>query len=45
MCLSNMKQRIDITIDGKILDKFREKFVRKKGDLSNKIEELIKNAI
>jgi hypothetical protein len=35
------KTRIDITIDTKLLLKFRKKFVVKKGDLSNIIQELI----
>ncbi len=41
MCLSVMKVRLDIHIDEKINCKFRKKFVRKKGDLSKKIEELM----
>ena len=48
MCIFIMvktKIRIDITIEETLLNKFREKYVRKKGDLSNKIEELIKNAL
>ena len=40
-----MKIRIDVTIEDKLINEFRERFVRKKGDLSNKIEELIKNAL
>jgi len=42
MCLCVMnKTRIDLHIDHKVEKKFREKFVRKKGDLSKKIEELM----
>ena len=33
--------RIHIILDGKIEEKFRKKFVRKKGDLSKQIEKLI----
>jgi hypothetical protein len=35
------KSRIDITIRNDILQRFRKKFVAKKGDLSNIIQELM----
>ena len=37
-----MKTRLDIRIDSKIEERFRKKFVRKKGDISKKIEELMR---
>ncbi|KKL16884.1 hypothetical protein LCGC14_2491070 [marine sediment metagenome] len=37
-----MKVRIHITIDEKLDKRFRDKFVRKKGDYSDKIEMLMK---
>lgn len=40
-----MKTRLDIHIDSKIERRFRIKFVRKKGDISKKIEELMKESL
>ena len=45
MCIYIMKVRIDFKIDKEVIDNFREKFVRKRGDLSNKIEELIRREL
>jgi len=36
---------LKIVIDDKLEREFRKRFIRKKGDLSNKIQELIKNAL
>lgn len=41
MCSCVMKIRLHIFINSKVNDKFRKKFIRKKGDLSKKIEELM----
>lgn len=41
MCIYFMKIRLDITIDDKIADNFRLMFVKKKGDLSKKIEDMM----
>lgn len=35
------KERIQITIDEEVIKEFRERFVRRKGDLSNKIQNLM----
>ena len=35
------KGRIHITIDKDILDEFRENFIRKKGDISEKIQKMM----
>jgi hypothetical protein len=40
-----MEVRIHIVIDSKVDDKFREKFIRKKGDYSKKIQELMEKEI
>ena len=40
-----MKTRLDLRIDSKIEQRFRKKFIRKKGDLSNKIEELMRESL
>jgi len=39
------KSRIHIIIDGELDERFRKKFVRRKGDYSIKIEELIKESL
>lgn len=36
-----MKIKINLTINKKINDEYREKFIRKKGDLSKQIEEMM----
>jgi len=40
-----MKTRLDLRIDSKIEQRFRKKFIRKKGDLSKKIEELMRESL
>ena len=45
MCLCVMKIRLDISVDAKVEEKLRKRFVRKKGDISKKIEELMLRAI
>ncbi len=40
-----MKTRLQIIIDSKVQERFRKKFVKKKGDISKKIEELMGRAI
>ncbi len=40
-----MKTRLDILIDSKIEGRFRKKFVKKKGDISKKIEELMTESL
>ena len=40
-----MKVRTHIAIDKKVDKRFRDKFVRMKGDYSNKIEELMKRCL